>query len=774
MKWWLLGFWSIGWCVMGMAGEEPSVFGKLRLVEEISCGERVEEGLFQEFPQQTSRVEKILGKSCRVLKPREETTQYMAWRIGKGRGLVPGKAYVLCVEYPEDTSRTLFLHNGGNEANTGWATGEAVGDVVMGRYVNHNPESLKYPLSGKMNRWTGLFYLHDRFPGLRRPRGKGERPLLPEDGFWVILSQPYAYLDPLSAGAAVSRILLYEVLEPEKLALEIAYPPENLPRRHLFWREEMADGVVEMGKSAAEQDERLRGVKNPADWYEYKMMWAKAMGINTFCKDLLEFGHNQGWDSELYGGTRWVNQSATPQLWDELVERATRQGMSILPYYEYAGSIGADETLSLGRQKRAKRLDGGDKYTHIWWSEKANVDLSDPDTLRDLEKILDLTVLKYQGKADFLGVWLRPRVSANPVSFNERNIQQFSQEANDGKRVTREDLQKDKELLAKYYDWWFTQRKRFLENVAHYLRTKGNPKSFVLYTTDTGEPGYSIPWQVAGVGKKDSWRYKTNVVNEDMEKWEKILQNPVYEKKFVKPLALSEVLEKNYYAAALRHWTECWAGGENHHAAPPADPENYRTSPDVMFSYTIHRSYSAADVATMDAYRTGAGLTVVRHFPLNEHELNVKKADGKEWEPTGYFVIDVERAGAFCMMPEVRAMAFGDPTSIGYLTGNTFQRGFPEYVRAFNAAFLALPALPSKIHQAEKYGQEYVRKIETSEGTWWAVCSLAWEAETIRIDDLPAGKWEDCVTGETFSVVQGSISLKMPPMSLRTFRFQKR
>jgi hypothetical protein len=61
----------------------------------------------------------------------------------------------------------------------------------------------------------------------------------------------------------------------------------------------------------------------------------------------------------------------------------------------------------------------------------------------------------------------------------------------------------------------------------------------------------------------------------------------------------------------------------------------------------------------------------------------------------GYFVADVERTGPFCMQAEAVAMANGDPTLIGYLVGNNFGRGFPAYVRDFNANFLALPALPS-------------------------------------------------------------------------------
>ncbi|MDO4570211.1 MAG: hypothetical protein Q4D38_07510 [Planctomycetia bacterium] len=752
----------------------PTTFGKLKLIQEVDCGATLPNEDFREFPSGASSVERILGASCRVLAPSDETTKYFAVRIGKGCGLTPGKPYLLCVEFPEDKSRSMFIHNGGNEAISGVATGETTGDVLAGRYVNHNPESLQYPLSGKMSQWTGLFYLHDRFAEMIRPRGRGERNLLPEDGFWVTISQSYARNDPLSCGAAVAKVRLYEILEPEKLALEINYPPKNLPKRHIFWREEMADGVVDIGRSyQEEQDATARGVANPADWYEYKLLWARALGINTFCKDLLEFGHNQGWDAEEYGGNRWINQPRNKQLWGELVQLCKKYQFPILPYYEYCGSIGGDDTLSLGRQKRAKRLDGGDKYTHIWWSEKANVDLSDPDTLRDFEKILDCTVLRYKNDVEFLGVWLRPRVSANPVSFNERNIAQFSRDYAK-KTVSRQDLQTNKELLQQYYQWWFAQRRAFLENVAQYLSQNGLENTFVLYTTDGGEPGYSIPWQIAGTGKKDSWRYKTNVVNDNMEKWERIIQeNPYYEKRFVKAVDIEEVLEENWYADALKHWTDNWAGGENNHALPPADPENYLDSKRVMFSYTIHRTYSAADTPTMENYRTGAGLTCVRHYPLNEHELNVKGSTDKEFEPTGYFVADVERAGAFCMMPEVRAMAFGNPSQLGYLTGNTFQRGFPQYVRAFNAAYLALPALPSEIIQAAKYGKEYVHKISTpSDGDYYAVCSLEYTKKTFVIENLPDGTLVECATGKRYRVANGSVRIEMEPMSLRSFHME--
>ena len=41
---------------------------------------------------------------------------------------------------------------------------------------------------------------------------------------------------------------------------------------------------------------------------------AKFLGVDTFSRDLLEFGHNQGWDSSKFGGNDWVYQSSRPHL----------------------------------------------------------------------------------------------------------------------------------------------------------------------------------------------------------------------------------------------------------------------------------------------------------------------------------------------------------------------------------------------------------------------------------------------------------------------------
>jgi hypothetical protein len=166
-------------------------FGALPLVDEIDCGAPPpDKHPFVEVPAGASRVESILGRRSRVL-PNEGSARYFAYRIGQGSNLKPGAAYVLTVEYPEDRPRTLFILNRGAEMARGISTGAALGDVLYS-YTNNNAESLRYPLSGKYRTWKAFFHLHDRFPDLSQPRGNGPRPMLPKDGFWVIIAQSEA------------------------------------------------------------------------------------------------------------------------------------------------------------------------------------------------------------------------------------------------------------------------------------------------------------------------------------------------------------------------------------------------------------------------------------------------------------------------------------------------------------------------------------------------------------------------------------------------------
>ncbi len=702
---------------------EMAPFGKLSLVDEVDVGAADPGHLFEESPKGATRVETILGRSCRVLSPTADEGAFMSFRVGRFKMLKPGAPYVLAVEYPEDESRSWIIQNGGNETSRGFHTGRAVGDAFHPKYVNNLNESVNVPLSGKYETWKLFFSLHDRFPQRDFIRGKGARALTPEDGFAVTVAQFSARNIPASKGAAVARIRLYEVLEPEKLNATTPLP-EGLPRRHLFWREEMADGVIDG------DNETERGLKDRLDWYRYKARLMHFLGMNTYAKDLLEFGAVQHWDTSPLGGNDWAFFNAgAKDLWGQIVEVMGKEGFSVLPYYEYSGSKGYK---GLGNQRRAKPLTRDDAYTHIKWIESSNADITDPDTYEDFRKMLDLTVVRQKDKAEFVGIWLRPR-SQLPMGFGDATRERFAREANGGKAVSRDDLKNDKALLARYEDWWFGKRREFLVAMRDYLAQSGVKQPLMLYTGEAGESGVGF----------DSW--EPRMVTDDVAFWQPILSEPAHVQgdKKITPLTIDEVVKKDMYLEGLLSPPLNWGGWEWHHANPPPDPKRYKDTPGVLMTHAFNRVYTVSSPKTFETFRAPSGLAIVRHYSLNENMM-FDKADK---EKLGYFVADIERAGPYCMMGEALAMANGDPTEIGYLSGGNFGRGFPEYVRAFNTAFLSLPALPSRVvPNAASDGEIVVREIPTQgHGTYYALVNTGLKAKSNVTLKLP-GALQDAAT----------------------------
>ncbi|RMG00028.1 MAG: hypothetical protein D6741_07485, partial [Planctomycetota bacterium] len=407
-------------------------FGELPLVDEVDLGTDDPGHRFQVDPAGASHVETILGRRCRVLKPAANECSYVAVRLGEMKLLKPGGTYVVTLEFPEDQPRSWVVLNGGCETSTGFHTGNTTGDALHPKYVNNLNESLSLPLSGEYRRWTMVFQLHDRFPVLGFPRGEGPRPLLPEDGFPLVIGHFSAPNDPTSAGAAVARIRLFEVPDPQKLTCPLRLPPPDLPHRHISWREEMADGVIHSS------DETKRGLRDPLDWYRHKAFRMKFLGVNTYTKDLLEFGACQHWDSSPYGGNDWVYFNyGHKDLWERIVTLMGAEGFEIVPYYEYSGSKGKN---GLGNQRRAKPLTRDDAFTHVSWIESANADITDPDTYADFQKMLDATIVRFADKASFAGIWMRSRAQL-PIGFGDATLARFAAEANGGKPVARKDLQ---------------------------------------------------------------------------------------------------------------------------------------------------------------------------------------------------------------------------------------------------------------------------------------------------------------------------------------------
>lgn len=109
---------------------------------------------------------------------------------------------------------------------------------------------------------------------------------------------------------------------------------------------------------------------------------------------------------------------------------------------------------------------------------------------------------------------------------------------------------------------------------------------------------------------------------------------------------------------------------------------------------------------------------------------------------------------------------------IGYLVGSNFGRGFPEYVRNFNANFLALPALPS--HLVERVSSDpyvVVREIRTARhGTWYAIVNTDMHPVTDVTIRLPGnGRLENAVTRESIAQSGGSVTTSLYPFQLLTW-----
>lgn len=723
------------------------IFGKLPLVDEVDCGQAPGQRVFAESAKGASVTERILGKPCRVL-PNDGGAKYFAYRLGQGKKLKPGAAYLLTVEFPEDKPRTMYISNRGSETARGFYTGNALGDGVYYKYVNNNAESLKIPLSQKYDLYQELFYLHDRFADINVPRDKGPRPLNPEDGFDVIVAQVEAKSDPTSAGAAVSRIRLFEVPDPQRFNLKVNRPPADLPQRHIFFREEMADNMINSA------DEKEWAVKDRTNWFEYQARLLQFLGVDTFCKDLLEFGHNQGWDS----GSKddWFNKPRHGDRWDRIIAMLSEKypSLYVMPYYEYAGGTGSN---GIGRQKRSKTLHGGESYTHIKWSEKFNADVTDPETLEDFDKVLDATVTRYKDKVKFVGAWIRPRNSHLPMSFSDRCLELFASEANDGNPVTREELKGDPELLKKYEAWWFQKRRDFLAGAARHLREAVGPDAKIVFTADHSEPGR--PLELGGVG------FHRYVVTDDVATWQKILKEGGGKARVAD---IKDVVKNGEHLKAQLAPVPTWAEWEWQYSSPQPDPSNYQDVEGVLMSYSFNKVYTVSSPEAFDAFRNNSGLAAIRHYSLNEHTLD---------RMTGYFVADVDRAGPYGMLSQVLAVANGDPTLMGYLSSSIFNQGFPEYFRDFNAAYLALPALPSKVVAgATSTPGVVVREIATpAHGTYLAVANTGLAAQPNVVVRLPAkGKVTNAATGESLAVSADgtSVKLAMKPCQLQSLRIE--
>ena len=753
---------------------ELPFFGAVTVVDAVDCAAAAPgDHRFEDIPAGASVATNLLGRACRALPVQEKGSSLLKWRLGEGKGVKPNGAYVVVVEYPDDLPRDYLVRNNANNSRRSFYTGAAIGDAWAARYVDHHPESLKIPQSGEWRLWTSLTFpgekASERAESAKGPDGKDHALVtdVATEGFDFILAQYPKANHPESAGLAVSRVLLCEIPDEKALWADLPLPPAPLPHRRIFWREEMSDGAMD----------NICPGNDGLDWLEQKMRAMKMLGQNTFCKDLLEFGHNQHWDPHWrkhddgsYPGGKtswmWKSQRAAWDVWSRAVPLAVdKYGFEILPYYEYGGVNGNWEK-SLGPQKRAEPLDldnkpdretRGANYTHIWWSEgKLRVDITDPDTLVELKYILDGTILRFTNevaRGGFAGAWFRPRPGQWAVSFADATRARFAAEANGGRPVSRERLKADPALYARYIDWYGEKRAAFLEAVRAYLEANGVKDAIAILDNDESEGGPGL----AGRG---------GLFTDDPAAWEKLLPGKVVD------LNDPAILASHLYLRQVVSPAGTWEPWEWQHACPGDDPHHYAALTNVWISMAFHRLFTVNDPLAFDAFRNGNGTdTIVRHYGLNENM--VEDADGKLM--IGYAIADFERAGRACMMAEVSAMANGDPVNLGYLMGSNFTRGFPGPVQEFNRNFLALPALPSaRLDGACDDAEVVLRRIDAGEaGDYYALVHTGWTPKADVRVRFPEGvkRLVAPATGEAFAPgADGAVALSLRPWQLLALR----
>ena len=656
------------------------VFGKAKVLDVVDCTRT--DHRFVERPAGVSRVETILGQPCRVVPVQDgEVSSMFSYRLGEGKGLKANGSYVVVLEYPDDVPRNYVIHNRSTDSRRSFATGRCLGDAWEPMHVDNHCESLDFPQSGKWERWICYGSLTDHTPDFASS-SVDKKPVWnsPADGFDFVVSQYSRRHSPASNGIAVRRILLCELPDETKCYAKVVFPPDPLPRRHIFWREEMSDnGAINAEKGRRHCEDQL-------DWIRHKCRQMKMLGMNTYMKDLLEFGHVQHWDpNAIRMNWAWSSSAESNGLWGRIVEMVSKDyGFDLMPYYEWYGNFGADFNgrKSYGYRKLCEPLGDEKNYTHVWWTEKGNLDVTDPEALEATKELLRGSVLRFKDKAVFAGALFRTRPASWPIGFGDATRARFAKEANNGAAVTKDQLRRDKALYGKYIDWWHQRRSAFLEELGRFLSAEGLGNAQVLFDGDGSEPGpgFSGPWAFS-TDSPDFWKRTFAAAG---------IKEPNIR-------AVDDIVAGHDYLRGRSEPAGTWGKWEWQHAAPADRPADVRKDRLSAYCMPINRRFSVADPEAFAAYADANGMTtIIRHHSLNEH-MQKYVADGKESSLVGYEMNDSERAGRACMHLEVEAMARGDISNIGYLIGSCFARGFPGPVREFNTNFLALPALPSKV-----------------------------------------------------------------------------
>ena len=778
------------------------VFGKGRLVDEIRCYDPSDphpymEGgrglgckytgavpqmawkdMYREKNPHFATVENVLDEKCRVA----HGWGWFGYKFNR-EGLTPGKAYVLVMEYPEDTGRTYNTWNTGMSCSYfggyGFHTGKTLGDHWTRTL---NSEYVDYPLSGKYRKWYSFFYLHEKSwrPGL--PRTVSFNHGDSRDGFWFVVGSVGPSMDALSSGAAVRTLKLYELEDVPSLFPKVNEPPLELGRREIFL--------------TAESGGRIKFDSEEYDlWAKERLCHAKFLGMTGLAPN--------------HWGTEDTLLKANAQL---------RLGLKILPRLMMQYDI--FEKIGLPDEAMAKDIHG--EYAHGYRVERLP-DIVHPASLRAMTSLIGNNLRANLHYPSLHGVMFFKHYSAPlTISFSDYALKLFEQET--GAKINGASGQPRRDWLmanrkAEYYNWWYGKKREFLLAIRDCLQALRPDLKLFYYPwhSDDDFPFSCGRLRYSGHPLEDKiYVPGTNILlvpsfTVPMEKWTAAqkkrpgLARGYYREKIAPELAGKITLQDILYG---RHkgMKEFWGAprsGELPHLLYPhemdlirmftepgsiytphgigSNPQLFRNDQGIVYWAPVHYRFTADNPEFLDLFKTGEGAAMANNFPYNEETsgFNCQGLMGA----TG-----VEHGGPFCMMEEVLAMAHADPNHLMMGMWEPLKRGFPKYAREFAAAYRALPVGPSQTLEGAvkpKDNDIVVRCYKTDYGTYLAVINRAFDlnprsiALTLDPETGPVHVVENLVTGKTLPFKQSGLNkiefaVSLRPMELKSLRIVPR
>ena len=729
--------------------------------------------IYREPEPEFTSIETIFGEQFRVT----HGWGWFAYKFNR-EGLKPNTPYLVVMEYPEDTGRTMNILNTGISCSLvggyGFHTGRTLGDHWTRTL---NSEYADYPLSGETERWHSLFYLGEETWEPGDPWRESAMRANSEDGFWFIVGGVGPSQDPLAAGAAVRSIKLYEITDMAALFPQIEEPPLELGRREMYVTAE-SDGYTKY----------LSGESQLDLWARARLNYARFIGLSgiapnrtLYLDPLMQANREEGMGLRIF-----------PRM---MIERDVLGNVGVPP-----------EGLAIGPDGNVA---GGHQIDEL-------PDILHPATLQGVRRLITEELGPLAGDPALAGMMLYKHYGAAiPVSFSEYALGRFEDET--GTQIEGADADARREWVlanrkAEYYDWWYAHKRDFMLAVRDHLRAlrpdlklyyfpwhsdddfpftcgrlrySGEPMMDKIYVPGTNillVPSFTVP--------PEDWSAE--------EKADPALARRYYREKIAPELEDQVTIEDVLYGR-YKDMPQFWGAprsGELPHLVYPDEmdligmitepggvyanhvgykPTLFRDDDGFIYWAPVRYTFTADNPEFLDLFRTGEGSAIAVHMPYNEEttHLNVPSIHG---------ALGVEHGGPFCMMEEVLAMANEDPVYIMESMWEPLKRGFPQYARAFAQAYRALPAVPSEVLEGAAEPADpniVVRSYETDYGRYLAVINRGFDLQQRRVALTvvapDAERVVDLVSGEALAFEDAGegrirVDVTAPPMSLTSLR----